>query len=34
MFKGRIIAIVPATESRENIGLYMAGLTPEGATHA
>jgi simple sugar transport system ATP-binding protein len=28
MFKGRIIAIVPATESRENIGLYMAGLTP------
>jgi ABC-type uncharacterized transport system ATPase subunit len=34
MFKGRIIAIVPAAESRENIGLYMAGLTPEGATHA
>ncbi len=34
MFKGRIIAIVPATESRENIGLYMAGLKPEGATHA
>lgn len=34
MFKGRIIAIVPASESRENIGLYMAGLTPEGATHA
>jgi simple sugar transport system ATP-binding protein len=34
MFKGRIIAIVPATESRENIGLYMAGLTPEGAAHA
>lgn len=30
MFKGRIIAIVPATESRENIGLYMAGLTPGG----
>jgi simple sugar transport system ATP-binding protein len=34
MFKGRIIAIVPASESRENIGLYMAGLTPEGATNA
>jgi simple sugar transport system ATP-binding protein len=33
MFKGRIIAIVPATESRENIGLYMAGLTPGGASH-
>ncbi len=34
MFKGRIIAIVPATESRENIGLYMAGLTPGGNSHA
>jgi simple sugar transport system ATP-binding protein len=34
MFKGRIIAIVPATESRENIGLYMAGLTPGEASHA
>jgi len=34
MFKGQIIAIVPATESRENIGLYMAGLTPGGKSHA
>lgn len=34
MFKGRIIAIVPATESRENIGLYMAGLTPGGSSNA
>jgi simple sugar transport system ATP-binding protein len=34
MFKGQIIAIVPATESRENIGLYMAGLTPGGSSHA
>jgi simple sugar transport system ATP-binding protein len=34
MFKGRIIAIVPATESRENIGLYMAGLTPGGTSNA
>lgn len=31
MYKGRIIAIVPATESRENVGLYMAGVTPGGA---
>jgi simple sugar transport system ATP-binding protein len=31
MYKGKIIAIVPATESRENIGLYMAGVTPGGA---
>ena len=34
MFKGRIIAMVPATESRENIGLYMAGLTPGGTSNA
>ncbi len=34
MFKGRIIAIVPATESRENIGLYMAGLTPGSTANA
>jgi simple sugar transport system ATP-binding protein len=34
MFKGRIIAIVPATETRENIGLYMAGLIPGGAINA
>jgi simple sugar transport system ATP-binding protein len=34
MFKGRIIAIVPATESRENIGLYMAGLAPGGTSNA
>lgn len=34
MYKGQIIAIVPATESRENIGLYMAGITPGGSSHA
>ncbi len=28
MYKGKIIAIVPATESRENVGLYMAGINP------
>lgn len=34
MYKGQIIAIVPATESRENIGLYMAGVTPGGVKNA
>jgi simple sugar transport system ATP-binding protein len=28
MYHGKIIAIVPATEARENVGLYMAGVTP------
>ncbi|MFC7481295.1 hypothetical protein ACFQX7_16415 [Luedemannella flava] len=27
MYRGRIIATVPATESRERIGLLMAGIT-------
>jgi simple sugar transport system ATP-binding protein len=31
MYQGKIIAVVPSTESRENVGLYMAGITPEGA---
>lgn len=35
MYRGRIIAIVPASESREKVGLLMAGITSEaGATHA
>jgi simple sugar transport system ATP-binding protein len=31
MYHGKIIAIVPSTESRENVGLYMAGVKPQGA---
>jgi simple sugar transport system ATP-binding protein len=30
MYQGEIVAIVPATTSREDIGLYMAGSKPEG----
>jgi simple sugar transport system ATP-binding protein len=30
MYHGKIIAIVPSTESRENVGLYMAGVVPQG----
>jgi hypothetical protein len=28
MYRGEIIAIVPATASREEVGLYMAGIHP------
>ncbi|MEN9324747.1 MAG: hypothetical protein RL414_501 [Actinomycetota bacterium] len=30
MYHGKIIAIVPSSESRENVGLYMAGVIPQG----
>lgn len=30
MYQGEIVAIVPSTTSREDIGLYMAGSKPEG----
>lgn len=30
MYHGKIVAIVSADESRENVGLYMAGVTPKG----
>ncbi|GAA1734908.1 ABC transporter ATP-binding protein [Luedemannella helvata] len=32
MYRGRILATVPATESRERIGLLMAGITDEPET--
>jgi len=30
MYHGKILAIVPSSESRENVGLYMAGVLPQG----
>jgi hypothetical protein len=30
MYRGEIIAMVPATTSREDLGLLMAGVHPEG----
>lgn len=29
MYRGRIIAVVSPEETREKIGLYMAGITPQ-----
>ena len=34
MYKGEIIATVPATAPREEIGLYMAGITPAATSVA
>jgi len=31
MYRGEIIAIVPASASREEVGLYMAGIHPATA---
>jgi simple sugar transport system ATP-binding protein len=31
MYQGEIVAIVPATTSRDVIGLYMAGSSPEAS---
>lgn len=30
MYRGRVVGIVPATTSREDLGLMMAGILPEG----
>jgi simple sugar transport system ATP-binding protein len=31
MYRGEIIAILPASASREEVGLYMAGINPAKA---
>jgi simple sugar transport system ATP-binding protein len=31
MYRGEIIAILPASASREEVGLYMAGIHPAKA---
>ncbi len=34
MYRGRVVGIVPATTSREDLGLMMAGIVPEAASAA
>ena len=34
MYRGRVVGIVPATTSREDLGLMMAGIVPEGLVDA
>ncbi len=34
MYRGRVVGIVPATTSREDLGLMMAGIVPEGLVEA
>jgi len=34
MYRGRAVGIVPATTPRDQLGLMMAGIVPEGTVAA